>query len=145
MITMLAGSRVTSPMIAASTPAGCGTHRREHGVGVLRRNDGDQLALIRQIQRIEAEDLARAAHWIAYRYGALADMDANAGGVGEFVQYGRNTTTRCVAQASYGGADGQHGGDQAVERLAVAGHVSLQRELIARDQDRDAVVAERAA
>ena len=65
--------------------------------------------------------------------------------VGEFVQYGCNTTTRCVAQASYGGADGQHGGDQFVERLAVAGHISLQRELIARDQNRHAVVTECAA
>ena len=62
MITMPGCSATTSPMIAAFRPSGWARIDRQKPVGVLGRHDGDQLALVGDVERIEAQHLAGAAH-----------------------------------------------------------------------------------
>ena len=62
--------------------------------------------------------------------------------VREFVQHGRDAAACRVAQAVDRWARGKHRRHQSIQRLTVAGHVSLQRQLVARNQDSGAVVAQ---
>src|SRR4029434_1534861 len=61
-------------MLGGDAPDAAGTaaewisaHRFQHALAALLGNEGDQLSLVRDQQRIEAEDLARAAHGVAHR------------------------------------------------------------------------------
>ena len=51
---------------------------RERLVGGLRRDDGDQLALVRDVERVDAEDLAGSDDGRAQRQRALLERDADA-------------------------------------------------------------------
>ena len=119
-------------------------HRRQHSIGVGGRDHRNQLAFVRQIQRIEPEDFAGALHFLAQRQRRFADADADVGRVSEFVQHAGDAAAGGVAHTVDAGASGQHRRHQAVQRLAVALHVGLQRKLVARDQDGGSVVAEHA-
>ena len=55
-------SATTSPMIAASRPSGCARIAASSAVGVLRRDDGDQLPLVGDVERVEPQHLAGAPH-----------------------------------------------------------------------------------
>ena len=100
-------------------PQRMGAHRRQYALGIGRGTDRDQLALVGNIQRIEAEELAGGGHHGLHRNRLLVEHHADAGVAGDFVQRRRQAAARRVAQAAQAGAGGQHRGDQAVERRRV--------------------------
>ena len=81
-------SSTTSPMSAASRPSGC-AHLGEHGVGGSGRNDCQQLALVGNMQRVEAQNLARALDGLAGRDADLVKMDADLRLLGELTATAR--------------------------------------------------------
>ena len=58
--TMPGGSVLTSPISAASSPPGARAQRGERRVGRLGRDEGDELALVGDVHRVDAEQLRRA-------------------------------------------------------------------------------------
>jgi hypothetical protein len=60
--------------------------RRERSLGIFPRNDADDLALVREIERIETENLAEAFYFAANRRAVFVDLDAHLRRFGDFVQ-----------------------------------------------------------
>ena len=56
-------------------PERMGAQRRERGVRLVRRHDHDDLALVGEIERVEAENLAECLDLFADRRRALVDLD----------------------------------------------------------------------
>ena len=75
--TMPVGRSVTSPIDDRAGAGRMRAHRRQHAVGVGSRHHRHELALVGQIQRIEAEDLAGALDLLAQRQRVLANADAD--------------------------------------------------------------------
>ena len=74
--------------------------RRDGGARRLRdggRHDGDDLAFVGEIERIEAEDFAKSLHLVAHGCPVLLDLDADAGGLGDLVEHRREPAARRVA------------------------------------------------
>ena len=90
-------SSVTCPIRTASRPSGCARIAARTALGVPGGNEGDELALVRDEQRVEPEDLARAAHGVAHRDGALVDLDADALARRDLDQGGGDPAARGVA------------------------------------------------
>src|SRR5215470_10696207 len=53
-----------------------GAQRRQHALGALGGDEGDELALVGDVERIEPEDLAGAAHRVVHRDRILVHLDA---------------------------------------------------------------------
>ncbi len=73
-------------------------HGVQHRGFGLRRDDGDELALIGNIQRIQAKQFACCTHALRYRHTGLFDFDPNAALRSKFVQSSGQTPARWVAQ-----------------------------------------------
>jgi hypothetical protein len=58
----------------------------KQGLGLLGRRDGEALALVGHVQRIQARDLAGAADFLADWDGSLVESDADLGPGGDFVE-----------------------------------------------------------
>ena len=58
--TMPCGSGTISPTTVASAPCGCWSQGGDCRVGFIGRDDRDELALVRDVQRVDAEHVARA-------------------------------------------------------------------------------------
>ena len=69
-------------------------HGLEHSIGVYRRNHGNELAFVCQIQRIEAEDFAEAANLGQDGYGPLVDLHTDASSYGWLLRRGRSLRLR---------------------------------------------------
>ena len=137
-------SATTVPMRAALARAR-GAHGLQHGFGVGLRHEGDQLALVGDVQRVEAQHLAGGLHGRLDRDLALVERDADLGRDRQLVEHGGQPAARGVAQAVDVGRDGQHGRDHAVERRGVADDGRLEGQPFAHGHDRHAVIAHGAA
>ena len=60
--TMPSGSAATSPMRVAPAPERVGPQGGQRGVGLLGRDHRDDLALVGDVERVDAEQVARAGH-----------------------------------------------------------------------------------
>ena len=96
------------------------THGREDRIGVGSGDGSDQFAFVGNIQRIEAEDLACAAHLFVDRDRILFEFDAGTGLCGKFVQRTRDTAPCGITQDVNGGASGEHRCDQRMQCGGVA-------------------------
>ncbi len=137
-------SATTVPMRAASRPSGCARIAASTRIGVLGRHDRDELAFVGDVERIEAEQLAGAAHLGLQRDRRLVERDAHAGGRRDLVQRAREPAAR--------GSRMQRilGQTSSIARTSVVSSaLSLSMEVSSSmpsrcEQDRDAVIAERA-
>jgi len=74
------------------------TERRKGFVGSLRRDEGEELPLVRDVERVEAEDLAGAAHRLVHRDVPLDETDPDLRPDGDLVQRRRHAAARRVAE-----------------------------------------------
>src|SRR6185369_4753098 len=72
--------------------------RRECGFSIFRRNDADDLALVREIEWIETENLAEAFDLAANRRPVFVNLDADLRCLGDFVQDSRESSASGIAQ-----------------------------------------------
>ena len=97
-----------------------GAHGGKRRLGLRPGRYRDEPAFVREIQRIEAEDLAEALDRFADRHAGFVDLDAASGGFGDLVEHRRDTAARCVAHEARARGRGQQRIDQSVQRCAVA-------------------------
>ena len=138
------GSARTSPTSAASRAERVRAQPLERVAGRLRRDDRDELALVRDVERVDAEDLAGADDLRPERQRGLLERDGERRSRGELVQRRRQAAARRVAQPAQRLAELEQRRGELVHRRRVALELDLERELAAGDHHRHAVVAERA-
>lgn len=122
MVTNQEESAVTSPMRLPPPCQRDGLAWSPERAGVLRRNNGNQIAFIGDVKRIKAENLARPFDFLADGDSRLIEKHAHACGLGDFVEHGGNTASRRIAQHVNIPGGVEHGLHQAVQRGGVAGN-----------------------
>jgi hypothetical protein len=137
-VTTMPGCASThSPITAASAPS--------VSARVVPGHDREQLALVRDVQRIESEERAGVPDRLRHRQRALDQLDADPGRLRDLVQRGRHATPGRIAQDVQIRAGGEHRRHQPVQRGAVADHLGAERDPLAHAHDRDPVDADLAA
>jgi len=96
-----------------------GAHRGKKVLGVALFADGDELALICYVERIEAEKLAGRNNIRLERYRALDKTDTDARLLRDFVQCRAEAASRWVAEAMDRGNRRHHARDKAVQGRAI--------------------------
>ena len=112
-------------------------------VGRLRRDDRDELALVGDVERVDAEDLAGADDRGPERQRRLLEHDrelAPAGRARSAPSRGRRASGRAASEPP--GSELEQRRGQLVDRRGVALELDLELELATRDHHRHAVVAE---
>ena len=143
--TMRAGSSRISPMIAASSPPSISRSAARAASAACGRDHGQQFALVGDIDRIDAQDLAGALHDLANGHLLFPDRHAIAGVTRQLVQHGADSAARGVAhEAQVGSRGALERGYQRRQGPRVRADLRLQVEVAARDQDGHAVIAQRA-
>ena len=117
------------------------THRRQQLGCVGTGADGDQLALVGHVERVQSQQFAGGCHYRFDRNRALLQHHADPGLAGNFVQGGGEAAARGVAQAADVGARCQHRCDQAVQRRGVGNNRGVERQVLALAHDGHAMVA----
>lgn len=85
--TLSAGSVTISPTSAASAPSGCDRSASSPAAASSGRDDGDELALVGDVERVDAEQLAGAVHHGRHREPILVEQHPEATGLGQFVAH----------------------------------------------------------
>ena len=106
-------------MMAASEPSGWLAHDIQQRFGVFGRADRHQLALVRDVEGVEAQQLAGGGDFSANRDGVLLQDHADAGLVRDLIQRGRQPATGRIAHDVDVGHRRDHGGHETVQRRAV--------------------------
>ena len=107
-----------------------------------RRNEGEQDSLVRHVQGIESEHLARRAHVVGHRQCVFVDLDPDARCRRDLVEGAGGTAARGIAKHVHIHARGLQSLDELDETRAVARDRALERESFASGHDRHAVPAE---
>ena len=89
IVTMPGWSSTTSPMMAAFRPSGWPRITCQQSFGVVWRRDRDQFPLIGDVERIEPQHLAGAAHFGPKRNRRLVQLDTHPRGRRQLVQCAR--------------------------------------------------------
>src|SRR5208282_229539 len=124
---------------------GMTSYRLQHRLGRLGRHDCDQLAFVGDIERIQAEQLARTSDLFVNRQRAFLQFDPNLRTLRDFVQRAGDSASRRVAHAANVATYAKHLAHQGVQGGTVALDLSLELQSLALRQDRDAVIADRTA
>ena len=72
-------------------------HRSQRIPRLLGRNNGDDLALVGEIERIEPENFAKPPHFLAKGRRGLVDLDRNLRRFGDLVEHGRHAAAGRIA------------------------------------------------
>ena len=122
-----------------------GAQQRERLVGPLARDEREELPLVGHVQRIEPEDLARAADLVAHRQGRLVEPDADPGRRRDLVQRAGHPAAGRIAQHVNVRAERpEQDLDDPVSAAVSLAIVGLEGEALAHRQDRDPVIGDRA-
>ena len=95
-------------------PERVGAHGGEQGLGVPRRADGEELALVGDVERVDAEQLAGGGDLAAHGDGRFLQAHAGAALVGDLVERGGEAAARGIAEDVEVGDLRDHVGDEAV-------------------------------
>ena len=98
--TIPGGSVFTSPISTAPSQPGHRAQRRQRRVRRLGRHEGDELALVGHVHRVDAEDLRGAGHRRLHRHVALAHDHRHARGARQLVEHRGDAAARRVAHAA---------------------------------------------
>ena len=120
-------------------------HDRERALGAVRGADGDELALVGDVDGIDPEQLGRGGDLGAHRDVLLAHGHPDARLASDLVERGAQPAAGGIAQRVDLHAAFEQRRDEAVQRRGVALDGGLELEVLAARQDGDAVIAERAA
>ena len=118
-------------------------HGRARRIGEMSRYDRNDLALIGEIERIEAKDFAKAFDFFSQRGSALFDLDSNAGGFGNFVEHGCDAAARRIANELHLRAGVDEGVDERVQCSAIAFDRCVETEIPARSENGRTMIAEK--
>ncbi len=127
------------------TPLGMGAHGGQQGLGLVRRADGDELALVGDVEGVQTEQLTGGGHLLAHRDGVLAHPHADAGLAGEFIEGGGKAAAGGIAQAVDVRHRGDHGGHQVMQGGGIGADLGAEAQVLALGHHRHPVVAEGAA
>ena len=142
--TIPGGSVFTSPISAARSQPGDRAQRAQRRLRRLGSDEGDQLALVRDVHRVDPEDLGGARHRRLDRHVGLAHDHRHAGRPRQLVEHRGHTAAGGVAHAAQLLARGvQQRVDRRPQRARVRLHRRVELELPAREHDRRPVVADR--
>ena len=119
-----------------------GPHRCQGTLRLGAVHDGHEATLGGDVERVDAEDLARPPDLLAGGHGTLVDDDRHVGGARHLVEDGRHAPAGRVAQAPHTGGGVQERIDERGEVGGVGLDVGLDVELPSGEHDRDAVVAD---
>ena len=130
----------------AGLPAeGRGVHGLEGSVGVLPGQDADALALVGQVEGVDAEEGAAAGNLLVHGDVALVQDDADPGLLGDFVERGGKAAARRIPEHVHFGHGVEEIPDQPVEGGRVGHNVADEGEAVPGRHDGQAVVADSAA
>ncbi len=115
-------------------------HRVDCPVRLFFGNERDQHTFVREIERVEAEDFAKAADVGAHRQRGFLEDDADASSNRHFVEHRGDPAAGRVAHRARSRHSGEQHLDQSVERPAVADHRHFELDLAARGKDCGAVL-----
>ena len=138
------GSARISPTIAASAPSGWAVSSASAPSAARGRDDRDELSLVRDVERVDAEDLARPGHFRPDGNRALVEDDGQLRGGGELVEGGREAAARRVSEEPELLAELHERRCELVNGDRVRADIRLERELAARQHHGHAVIADRA-
>jgi len=113
--------------------------------GLLLRHDCHELAFVRDLERLETQDLTRAAYRFADWNALFVQYDRKARAGGDLVQRAGHAAARGILDYSRAGRGSQKCRHQTMQRGTVALDVCVELERLAREHDRDAVVRDEAA
>ena len=143
--TMPSGSAAISPMTDGRRAERVGAQRGERGVGLVGRHDGDDLALVGDVQRVDAEQVAGAERRPASTGSAVSSSTtARPASRASSLQTVPTPAAGRVAQPAGAGRGGEQRLDEPVHRRRVGADVGLEGEVAAGEHHRHAVVADRA-
>ncbi|VTR69480.1 hypothetical protein DESC_740219 [Desulfosarcina cetonica] len=120
-------------------------YHRQQPLGLIGRHEGQQLALVGHIKRIEAEQFANPGHRRFDWQATFMDADADSRFLGNFVKRGAHPAPRGVAQDMDLASTGQHVGDHVVERCRVGCQVGFKGQPLTTRENRHAVIRHAAA
>ena len=112
--TMPSGSAAISPMTAAPAPSGWARIAASAGVDLVGRHDRDDLALVGDVQRVDAEQVAGAVDRRVDRQRRLVEHDGEAGVAGQLVADRADAAAGRVAQPAGAGRGGEQRLDEPV-------------------------------
>ena len=122
--------------------ARCQAQSIDGGIGVLGRNHGQELALVRNVQRIEAQQFTSAAHRVAHGNLILKKNHSQSTIARQFVQRCRRAATSGIAHPTDSRASRPNQSlDQRQHGAGIGAKVGFKIEFAARQQNRDAVIA----
>ncbi len=115
----------------------------EHSRRRLGRHKEHGLALIRHINRVEAEQLARRLHLNPHRHAGLVNHYAHIRCLRNLIQCGGQSAARGIAHRMNRRAGHvEHLGNHPVQRRAIAPDLALELQALSHAHDRHAVVAD---
>ena len=121
-----------------------GPHGFQGGSGLVGRDDGDELALVGHVERVDAQQVARAGNGGLHRKQCLVEHDGKVGVARKLVGNGTNATARRIAQPTCRWCSSEEVVDEATERGGVRADVGFEGEVAASQHDRHPVVGDRA-
>ena len=124
-----------------------GTHGSKGGICSFGRYDAYHLALVGYLEDVVAQHLAGAAHLVVHGHFQLVDADVRTAHICKLVERAGQAAACWVPKRAHAacGAGVQYVSDEMVERGGVCLYLRLKAQLLARGDDSDAVVANRAA
>lgn len=120
-------------------------HCGQHPIGVVGGHEGQQLAFVRHLQGVQAEEAARVANLGRDREGAFVQRHPDVRGLRDLVERRGHPAPGGITQDVQVGAGVDHRGDQPVQRRGVAGHRGREGQAFTAAHHRDPVHADVAA
>ena len=136
------GSATISPIARRVGAERMRPQRGERGVGLVRGDDRDELALVGDVQRVDAEQVARADHRGRDGQQRLVEHDAEVGVAGELVADRADAAAGRVAHPAGRRRGVEQRLDELAERRGVGADVGLEREVAAGQHHGHAVVGD---
>jgi hypothetical protein len=123
--------------------SGRGAQNCQRVVGLPRRDHHEELAFVGDVQRIEPQQLAGAAHFIAHWDAILFERDAQATVAREFVQRRRDAASRWIAHPADAVSDrSRQRVHQRPYRTRIGTEVAFQIDVPTSEEDRNPVIAD---
>src|SRR5215471_13580718 len=118
------------------------THAIDYCISKIVRCDGNQLAFIGDVKRIEAEYITRATHRVVDGNFGFTQAHADLGARSNFVQDRGDSASGGIAQAMDVRGEFQHRSNQTVQGGAVAFDHPFKFQVLSLRQDRHSMVAD---
>ena len=141
---MPSGSAAISPTRTAPAPSGSARSAVQGGVLLVGGDHRHELPLVRHVERVDAEQVARTGHGRVDGQRGLVEHDGQVGVAGELVRNGSEPTAGRVAHPARRRGDREEPVDEPADRGGVGADVGLEGQVAAGQHHRHAVVADRA-